>query len=153
MKGIQTRKIKAYYIILYILIITSWNIFLTPFGCSVGAGLWEDLQENAETGLHIWRSESVGPPPLSSTEPRLPGEWTHTHTHTIQLYYLLLTSGKQTNSRWDHLIHFPDLLNLMLWWVKAITNGIKLGSIFLHLWLSNRESIPFIVKLKFLTFS
>lgn len=44
------------------------------FTSTKGTRLWEDLQEDAETGLYIWWSQSVGPPPPSSPEHRLPGD-------------------------------------------------------------------------------
>lgn len=55
-----------------------------------GAGLREDLQEDAEAGLHIRRPQSAGPTPRPPPGHRLPGERAsahgtrtrHTHTAT-----------------------------------------------------------------------
>lgn len=46
----------------------------TSLSFTTGAGLWEDLQEDAEAGLHIWWSSSAGSPPCSPPEHRLSGE-------------------------------------------------------------------------------
>lgn len=67
-----------------------WKTSLkSPFSSNstIGAGLWEDLQEDAEAGLYIWRPQSAGPSPRSAPEHRLPGERTQ---HTPRCSHLII---------------------------------------------------------------
>lgn len=77
-----------------------------PTSTSAGAGLREDLQEDAEAGLHLRRPQGAGPPPRWTPVHRLPGEQnTGSNTGTVRgrhnadlLWLQIETIGKKVTT-------------------------------------------------------
>lgn len=94
-----------------------------PLYSTAGTGLWEDLQEDAEAGLHIRRPQSAGPPPRSPPEHRFPGEQTkNVYACLIQNHRRpLLKDHFGRESAWSELVNWHHIFtNCIRFWTAQL---------------------------------
>lgn len=53
-----------------------------PCNSITGTGLWKDLQEDAEAGVHLWRPQATRSPPPAAAGNWFPGGQMHVTSHT-----------------------------------------------------------------------